>query len=109
MRTHTKINLPQDQDTDLKLRTKSSRQGASTGAGNNFVSSFFGEVFLKIDEKYHTFFVPRAVGCASSKILMRRSQVLLKCLGLAANYFFTKSSCCVFAQKIDPARKNCVD
>ena len=39
------------------------------------------------------------VGCASSKALIRRSQVLLRCLSLAANYFFRKSSCCVFARK----------
>ena len=51
----------------------------------------------------------RTVGFASSKAIIRRSQVLLRCLSLAANCFFRKSSCCVFAQKSISLFKMCVD
>ena len=37
--------------TDLNIRMKSSRRGASNGAGHIFITSVFGELFLKIDEK----------------------------------------------------------
>ena len=43
------------------------------------------------------------------KTLMQMSQELLKCLRLVANYFFSKSSCCVFAQKLISLVKICVD
>ena len=72
---------------DLKIRTKSSHWGASTDAEHNFISSVFGELYLKTGENCPKVFVPRTVGCATSKALMRMSQELLKCLSLAANIF----------------------
>ena len=33
--------------SNWKLHTKNFRQGASTDAGNNIISSFFGELFLE--------------------------------------------------------------
>ena len=36
--------------TNPRLRAKSSCQGASTGVEQNFIFSFFGGLFLKIDE-----------------------------------------------------------
>ena len=49
MWTHTKLICRETEraPTDLKLRTKGSRRGASTGAGHGFMSSVFGEFFLK--------------------------------------------------------------
>ena len=45
-------------------------------------------------------FLSRTGGCALSKALIWRSQVLLRCLSLATNYFFRKYICCVFARKL---------
>ena len=72
---------------DLNTRMKSSWRGASNSAGHIFISSAFGESFLKIDENALKSFVRRTAGCASPKALIRMSQELLKCLSLAANYF----------------------
>ena len=53
------------------------------------------------------YFLHDTVGCASSKALIQRSQMLLKCLSLTENCFFKNSSCCVFARKlICTARQN---
>ena len=92
---------------DLKLRTKSSRRGASTSAGHRFISSVFGELFLIIDKNALKIVVRFTVGCASSKALMRMFQELLKCLSLAANFFFRKPSCRAFGQKSISLVKNC--
>ena len=48
----------------------------------------------------YTSLVHRTSGCALSKTLVPRSQALLRCLGLLANYFFSKPSCCISAQKL---------
>ena len=80
-RTHTKSICRETEraTTDLNIRMKSSQPGASFGGVQKIIFSFFGELFLKIDKMHGT------VGCASSKALIRRSQVLLKCLSLTTN------------------------
>ena len=47
----------------------------------------FGELFLKIDKICPKKLLHGTVGCASSKALIQKSQVLLKCLSLTANCF----------------------
>ena len=75
--------------TDLRPRAKSSRRGASIGGVIQAPFSFFRELFWKIDENAQTSLAHGTVGCASSKPLIRRSQILPRCL-----------SCCVSAQKL---------
>ena len=70
---------------------------------------YLGSYCSKIEEIYPKTFLHGTVGCVSSKALIRRSQVLLKCLSLTENWFFRKSSCCVFAQKLISLVKICVD
>ena len=49
--------------------------------------NFFGSFFEKIDKNGLTSFDPHTVGCAPPKAIIRRSEVFLRCLSLATNYF----------------------
>ena len=77
--------------TNPELRTESSRWGASS-----VHILFFGELFLKNRWKM-PYFLHRTVGCALSKALIRRSQVLLilRFIILAENCCLRKPSCWV--------------
>ena len=69
---------------DLNIRMKSSRRSVSIGVVQKKIFSFFRELFLKNRQKM-LYFLHGTVECASSKALIRRSQVLLKCLSLTVN------------------------
>ena len=83
-----KINLPRDQDNYGGSETTYEKISARRIQICGESSSIF--VFLG----------PHRFSFASSKALTRRSQVLLKCLSLTANWFFRKSSWCVLARKM---------
>jgi len=89
VRTHKKSICRETERVmaDLNIRMKSSRQGAFNGGVQKIIFSFFGELFLKIEEICPKTFLHGTVRFASLKALMRRSQVLLKCLSLTANWF----------------------
>ena len=67
---------------DLTIRMKISRRGASNSDAQKII---FWRVILKNGRNMPQIFLRDTVGCASSKDLIRRSRVLLKCLNLKAN------------------------
>ena len=99
--THTN-NLPRDRKGYDKSKTTyetlSMRRIDWCGDQSSILS--FGKLFWKISENAQTSLGPRAIGCAPSKALIRRSQVLLRCLSLAANWFLRKPNYCVSARKL---------
>ena len=78
---------------------KSSQRGASIDGVQKIIFSLLESYSKKIDEICPKIFLHRTVGCASSKVLIRRSQVLLKSevSQSRGTIIFRKSRCCVFA------------
>ena len=74
------INFPRDQEGYDKFESICEKLSSRRihWCRTQMYMFFFGELFLKIDE--NDLFLPRRVGCASSKALIRRSQVLLRCV-----------------------------
>ena len=94
--THTKLiyHKTKRAATDPRTRTKSSRQGTSIGVGIHTVHfSIFWQVNIgKQMKNVLTKMYPCTVGFASSKTLVSRSQVLLRCLVLTA-FFCVLATC----------------
>ena len=75
-------------------------QGESRSSGYVFLWSFFDLLFFKTSQTMaQTKMHRKKIGFASSNTLVLRSQVLLRCLGLLPNWFFSllrkssKSAC----------------
>ena len=99
VQTHTKINLPWDREgyggfeyADEKLSARRIQWCAK-----KLYLLFWRVILKKIDEKWPEKNSTRTVRCASSKALIPRSQVLLRCLSLEEN-IFKKPSCCVLCK-----------
>ena len=109
VQAHTKLICSEVEraTADLNIRMKSSRRGASNGAGHNFIFSFFGELFLKIDEKGPKFF------CAPHSWMHLVESSNTDVSGASevpqSHGFLRKSSCCVFARELISLVKIYVD
>ena len=74
--------------TDPRPRMKSSCRGASIGMVTKAPFLFFGELILKIDEKYPNKLRSLHHWIRPMETLVLKSQVLLRCLGLIAKLWF---------------------